>query len=428
MNFSRTLAPLALSFGMIAGTAFAEETANDNFSFSCDMPDMSSLSTPDLLDQVYPANVLITARERMVMPFGLAPNSGAPPSGRAPGMGSGSGFIIDPRGYIITNAHVLGGDLEAAENMSFTVTLYDPNALNYQGAILDAELIGIDSQNRIDIAILKINVDEALPCVNLGDSDEVRVGEEAFALGNPLGQTFTFTRGYISHTMRNSPQNPANQFHEYIQTDAAINRGNSGGGLYNMAGEVIGVNVAIISSSGDSAGIGFAIPSNVAAITADKLIRDGEIRRGYLNARVQNVDAAAAAEHGVTEGVGVLITSVAEGGPADIGGLEDNDIVLSINGREVNTTLDLVRRISEISPGDVADLSVLRNGQIIALPVTLGERDAAIDQSSAPVLSPPPDGTPDIDPDADPDATPPADDGIVPPPAIIPPPSAAPQP
>lgn len=388
MGLSKTLAPLAVAFSAIAGMANAEDTANDNFAFSCDTPDLSALSTPDLLDVIYPANVFITVSAEMTMPFGLTPENGETPMGRAPGQGLGSGFVIDPRGYIVTNAHVLESGSGSADGKAFTVTFYDPDATNYMGQEVRAELVGIDSSDAIDLAILRVDVDAPLRCVNIADSDEVRVGERTFALGNPMGHAFTYTEGVISHTRRSI--GAPNRYHDYIQTDAAINRGNSGGGLYSLDGRIVGVNTAIISSSGDSAGIGLAIPSNIVAETAHTLITEGEIRRGWLGVQINEVDEQAAASLGATEGTGVLITAVDPSGPS-FGELEESDIILSVNGNDVNTPLELIRQVSRVAPGEAAEFSVLRDGNIINLPIELGDRDApAAAPTPAPTPSPHP--------------------------------------
>lgn len=396
MKLSRTIAPLALSFGMIAGMTHAEDAAaNDNtvtpattdseYAFSCDAPDYSGMSVSDVLENIYPANVLITDRAKMTMPFGIAPSNGEQPQGRAPGESLGSGFVVDPRGYIVTNAHVLGGNIDATEGLSYTVTFYSPDDLNHVGQEVEAELIGIDDQGKIDLAVLKVDMDQPLPCVSLADSSTVRIGDDALAIGNPFGLSFTFTRGYVSATMRNlnfnsrlmmPTQSENGKYHEYFQTDASINPGNSGGGLYNIDGEVIGVNTMIFSANKENNGIGFAIPSSIVAHTANKLILEGEIRRGWLGVSIQDINADTADKFaGVTEGRGVLITGIQENSPAFEGGLKKGDVVLSVNGQDVNSTITLARRAMEVEPGDIADLSVVRDGSVIDLPVEIGSKE-----------------------------------------------------
>lgn len=269
----------------------------------------------------------------------------------------GSGFVISEDGYIVTNNHVIEGADEI--NIEF-----------FSGEKLTAELVGTDPNT--DIALLKVEADEALPHVPFGDSDTARVGDWVVAMGNPLGQGFSVSAGIVSARNRAL----SGSYDDYIQTDAAINRGNSGGPLFNMDGEVIGVNTAILSPNGGSIGIGFSMASNVVTRVVDQLQEFGETRRGWLGVRIQDVTDDIAEAIGLEDTAGALVTSVPDG-PAKDGGMQDGDVILSFAGVDVADTRGLVRQVGNSPVGETVRVVVFRDGETVTLRVTLGRREEA---------------------------------------------------
>lgn len=420
MSFTKkSLRNLAASFAVVAAgsSAFAQEDtiANDNaapadndYAFSCDQESYAgqNLSAPDIGDRILPGNVYVQVGKKLSMPYGLEPKGKDAPTMRAPRGSSGSGFIIDAQqGYIVTNAHVIQNKQGNTEDQAYTVTLYDPDAINNLGEQFDAELIGIDGTGRdkVDLAVLQINAkDTPLTCVHLGDSDKLRPLETVLAIGNPMGFTFSSSQGIVSSVKRNMENKY--KYHGVIQTDATINPGNSGGGLYNMDGEVIGVNTIIMTDGGGggSIGLGFAIPSNVVVDIVDRLITDGEYKRGWIGVGYQVVDKTAADRlPGATEERGVLITSVVPESPAASAGIQSDDIVLGIDGNPVNSEIDIVRGVGSIRPGDSASFTILRDGQTIDIDVEISaktqtaedepEQENDDDDNDSPFTLPPPD-------------------------------------
>ena len=286
----------------------------------------------------------------------------------------GSGFVISEDGYIVTNNHVIEGADEI--NIEF-----------FNGDELTAELVGTDPNT--DIALLKVEADGPLPFVAFGDSDNARVGDWVVAMGNPLGQGFSVSAGIVSARNRAL----SGSYDDYIQTDAAINRGNSGGPLFNMDGEVIGVNTAILSPNGGSIGIGFSMASNVVTRVVDQLQEFGETRRGWLGVRIQDVTDDLAEALGLDEARGALVTSVPDG-PAKDAGMEAEDVILSFAGVEVDDTRGLVRQVGESPVGETVRVVVFRNGETVTLRVTLGRREEA--EGAVPAAAPAPeeDATP----------------------------------
>ena len=265
----------------------------------------------------------------------------------------GSGFIISPDGYIVTNNHVI----ESADEI--TVELY-------AGGELDAELIGRDP--RTDIALLKVKSDSGdLPFVEFGDSDDTKVGDWVLAIGNPLGQGFSVSAGIVSARNRTLQ----GSYDDFIQTDAAINRGNSGGPLFDMEGRVIGVNTAILSPNGGSIGIGFAMSSAVVERVVAQLRDFGETRRGWLGVRIQNVDPDMADALGLADAKGALVTDVPEG-PALAAGMKAGDVVLRFDGEAIDDTRELVRIVAESEIGRTVDVVVYRDGAEQTLKVEVG--------------------------------------------------------
>ncbi|RMF38008.1 MAG: DegQ family serine endoprotease [Alphaproteobacteria bacterium] len=265
----------------------------------------------------------------------------------------GSGFIISEDGYIVTNNHVI----EKADEITIEF---------FSGKTLKAELVGRDP--KVDIALLKVESKEPLPFVKFGNSDLARVGDWVLAIGNPLGQGFSVSAGIISARNRALRGN----YDDYIQTDAAINRGNSGGPLFNMKGEVIGVNTAILSPNGGSIGIGFSMASNVVAGVVEQLKKYGETRRGWLGVRIQTVDESMAEALGLDRARGALVAEVTADSPAEKGGVKAGDVIVTFDGREVDEMRDLPRMVAETEVGKEVDVEVFRDGESVTLKVTLG--------------------------------------------------------
>mgnify|MGYP001324513396 FL=1 len=267
----------------------------------------------------------------------------------------GSGFVISADGFIVTNNHVIEGADE------IEVEFFD-------GTRLSATLVGTDSAT--DIALLKVEAEGDLPFVPFGDSVAARVGDWVLAVGNPLGQGFSVSAGIISARGRALQGN----YDDFIQTDAAINRGNSGGPLFNMNGEVIGVNTAILSPNGGSIGIGFAMSSHVVERVIFQLQEFGETRRGWLGVRIQDVSTDVAEALGLPRARGALVTEVMDG-PSRAAGVESGDVILQFDGVEVADTRDLVRRVADAGVGRDVAVIVFRNGSETTLQVTLAQRD-----------------------------------------------------
>ena len=273
---------------------------------------------------------------------------------QAPRQGVGSGFIISEDGRIVTNHHVIDGA------QSVTVTLSD-------GRKLEATVLGSDPMT--DIALLQVEAAEDLPAVTFGDSDAMRAGDEVFAVGNPFGLGGTVTSGIVSATSRNINSGP---YDDFIQTDAAINRGNSGGPLFNAAGEVIGVNTAIFSPDGGSVGIGFAVPSDLVREIVADLEDDGSITRGWLGVQIRPMSDEVANVLGYDAPRGAVIEAVSEDSPAEKAGLRSGDIVLSFAGTEIGELRDLTRAVASTSPDETAEVVVLRKGERMTLEVQVG--------------------------------------------------------
>ncbi|RCK51753.1 serine protease [Thalassospira profundimaris] len=267
----------------------------------------------------------------------------------------GSGFIISPDGYIVTNNHVIDG----ADEIS--VTLHDNETL-------PAKLIGRDPKT--DVALLKVEPKKDLPFVKWGDSDKARVGDWAMAIGNPFGLGGTVTAGIISARNRDINQGP---YDDFIQTDAAINRGNSGGPLFNMDGDVIGINSAIYSPSGGSVGIGFAIPSAIAESVVDQIKEYGRPRRGWLGVHIQTVTDDIADSVGLDEAYGAMVADVTKDGPAAKAGIKQGDIILKFDGKKVESMRRLPRIVAETKIGKAVDVELWRDGKKKDVTVDLGE-------------------------------------------------------
>ncbi len=282
----------------------------------------------------------------------------------------GSGFVISEDGFVVTNNHVIDGADE------ILIEFFD-------GKELKAKVVGTDPNT--DIALLKVEADGPLPFVPFGNSDTARVGDWVIAMGNPLGQGFSLSVGIVSARNRAL----SGTYDDYIQTDAAINRGNSGGPLFNMEGEVIGVNTAILSPNGGSIGIGFSMASNVVTRVVEQLQKYGETRRGWLGVRIQDVTPDVAEAMGLADARGALITDVPDG-PAKDAGLQAGDVILSFDGVDVADTRGLVRQVGNTEVGKAVRVLVHRDGGTQTFLVTLGRREEAEGAVPAVVEAPAP--------------------------------------
>jgi len=279
----------------------------------------------------------------------------------------GSGFVIDPSGYIVTNNHVISGAEE------ITVRLHDDTELK-------AKLIGTDEKT--DLALLKVETPKPIASLNRGDSDALRIGDWVLAIGNPFGLGGTVTAGIVSARNRVLDQGA---YDDYIQTDASINRGNSGGPLFNMSGDVIGVNTLIYSNSnGGSVGIGFAIPSGIAKNVIAQIREFGKPRRGWLGVRIQNVDAELAEGLKLQQAKGALVANVTPGSPAEKAGLKQRDVILKFDGKDVDAMRTLPRMVAETPINKKVDVVIIRDGKQMTVQVVLGELTEAAEQASLP--------------------------------------------
>ena len=330
-------------------------------------------SFADLAEKVSPSVVNITTAtmvEGNAAPFPMLPE-GSPfeeffdrfrnrqGEGTQPRRSSalGSGFVISEDGFVVTNNHVIDG----ADEISVEL---------FSGRILAARVVGTDPKT--DIALLKVESDTPLPFVRFGDSDTARVGDWVLAMGNPLGQGFSASAGIVSARNRAL----SGTYDDYIQTDAAINRGNSGGPLFNLDGEVVGVNTAILSPTGGSIGIGFSMASNVVRQVVAQLQEFGETRRGWLGVRIQDVTPDVAEAMGLEKAAGALVTDVPEG-PAAAAGMLAGDVIISFDGKDVADTRALVRQVGNTEVGKTVRVVVFREGKTQTLRVTLGRREEA---------------------------------------------------
>lgn len=325
-------------------------------------------SYADLVSRVSPAVVTIRSTERaraaQQFPFtddptfreffgDRMPQQQQPPQ-RVQGVGSG--VIVNSEGYILTNHHVVDGALEVkvelTDNRTFT-----------------AKLVGSDPPS--DLAVLKIDAKD-LPTLSLGDSDKVRVGDFVLAVGNPLGIGQTVTSGIVSAKGRATGLSDGS-FEDFLQTDAAINRGNSGGALVNTIGELIGINSQILSPSGGNIGIGFAIPSNMAKVVMDQLMKTGKVRRGMLGVTIQSIDSDLAQSLNLPAARGAIVTSVSNDGPAEKAGIKRGDVITAVNKQTVVDNNSLRNLVASIPPGSNVEVTALRNGRDQNFQVALAE-------------------------------------------------------
>ncbi|MEK9135981.1 MAG: Do family serine endopeptidase, partial [Bacteroidota bacterium] len=280
-----------------------------------------------------------------------------------PSQGSGSGVIITSDGYIVTNNHVVS----EADKDGIEVVLSDKTRYK-------AKLIGTDPST--DMAVVKIQA-KALPVAALGNSDNVQVGEWVLAIGNPLGLTSTVTAGIVSAIGRGGIGVIRDTYgiEDFIQTDAAINPGNSGGALVSLNGEVIGINTAIATTNQRYQGYGFAVPINLMKTVAMDLIKEGKVRRGYIGVQISGIDQTTANALGLSRAQGVLVQSLVKGGAGEAAGVKEKDVIISVDGKEVNAANELQSYIATHHPGDVVTLKIFRDGKTIEKKVTLRARD-----------------------------------------------------
>ncbi|HEX8476051.1 MAG TPA: DegQ family serine endoprotease [Pyrinomonadaceae bacterium] len=336
-------------------------------------------SYADVVSRVAPAVVTVRSRRRARAPqqfpfmddpafrefFGERMPRGQEPRERQES-GLGSGVVVTNDGYILTNHHVVDGaeeiTVEFTDNRNFS-----------------AKLVGSDQPS--DLAVLKIDAN-SLPVLPLGDSDRVRVGDVALAVGNPLGIGQTVTSGIISAKGRSTGLSDGS-FEDFLQTDAAINRGNSGGALVNTSGELIGINSQILSPSGGNIGIGFAIPANMAKSVMEQLVKTGKVRRGMLGVQIQQITSDLAAGLGLKEVRGALVSTVQPGSPAERAGVRRGDVIVSLNGAPVADSNSLRNQVARTQPGTEVALTVLRDGREQQLRVTLAELPSRANERGA---------------------------------------------
>ncbi len=292
----------------------------------------------------------------------------------------GSGFVIDPSGLIVTNNHVIADADEITANFA-------------DGRKLTAEVVGID--DKTDLALLKVTAAGPLEAAQFGRSDRLRVGDWVIAIGNPFGFGGTVTAGIVSALDRDINSGP---YDHYIQTDASINRGNSGGPLFNIGGEVVGINTAIMSPTGGSIGIGFAVPSEIAVPVIEQLRRFGEVHRGWIGVRIQEVTDEVAEGLGMTEATGAFIAGLSDDGPAASAGIKEGDVVVEFNGKPVKNMRELPRLVADTPPGDTVDVTVMREGERITLKIEVGLlEDEKVTEASASGTEGEEQGTPPAD-------------------------------
>jgi len=373
---SRFAAVLALSTALTAPALVAPHLFNAAPAIA---GEMAVRDFADLAEKVTPAvvNVAVTGTNQAVDDGDRAPSSPMeqfrrrfeeqqrggrqpPPQARRT-QGVGTGFIIDASGLIVTNNHVAG---RAA---SIVVTLAD-------GRKFPAKLLGTD--DKTDLALLKIDSDKPLPFVSFGDANKIRVGQPVMAVGNPFGLGGTVTTGIVSARGRDIQSGP---FDDYIQTDAAINKGNSGGPLFDMDGKVIGINTAIFSPTGGSIGLGFAIPSSLAEPVIAQLKEHGKVARGQLGVQIQPVTQEIADSLSLKNADGALIAAVMPDSAAMKAGLKDGDVIRTVDGKDVKTLRDLPRMIAAVAPGSSVSLGVWRDGKDITIMAKLdGQAPTAV--------------------------------------------------
>jgi serine protease Do len=363
-------AALSLATGFPAGAQVAQ---NDEQKIQAITPRVGAPSSfAELTQQLQPAVVNISTRQKVRVetqnPFAGTPFGDLFGGGQDTGpqtreaQSLGSGFIVSADGFVVTNNHVVTAEGKG-EVESISVTL--PNGDDYP-----AKLVGRDAAS--DLAVLKITTPKPLPFVKFGDSRNARVGDWVIAIGNPFGLGGTVTAGIISAVYRNTGTGSA--YDRYLQTDAAINRGNSGGPMFDMKGQVIGINNAIFSPNGGSIGIGFAIPADIAAPIVERLMKGQAIERGYLGIRIQALSDDLADSLGIPHNHGEFVQAVEPGKAAALAGIQAGDVVLKVNGKDVTPGQSLSFLVANTAPGSRIPIELIRNGQRMTVTATVAKR------------------------------------------------------
>ena len=379
MQLSKTrLSAITLAGALILGvSSHAVIAANGtNGPVSVEVSDVTR-GYADLAEAVMPAVVNVQIKGERTEQAGITPPAieeffkrfGMPmpdqqPQHQRPVQGVGSGFVIDPDGYIVTNAHVVKGADE------IKVVLADDQEKS-------AELIGLDEKT--DLALLKVETDVPMVYVAFADSDTVRIGERVVAVGNPFGLGGTVTAGIVSAKGREIGAGP---YDDFFQIDAAINRGNSGGPTFNLEGEVVGVNSMIYSPSGGSVGIGFAIAANLAKDVIADLRDDGQVERGWLGVSIQTVDEDLATALSLNGRKGALVSQVVPDSPAESAGLQTGDVIVGLNDLEIDRVRDLTRAVADVVPGTSVEIEVIREGETRRIPVEIGALDTNVQHAA----------------------------------------------
>jgi serine protease Do len=358
----------------VLSPSYAQNAQNEPGTISAAAPKAGApMSFADMVAKLQPAVVNISTKQKVQVssggnPFGdlfggllgqQGPDDGQPITRE--GQSLGSGFIISPDGYIVTNAHVITAAAKGKIE-SITVTLF--NRKEYV-----AKVVGSDTAS--DLAVLKVDATN-LPYVKFGDSTKARVGDWVIAIGEPFGLGGTVTAGIVSALNRVTGQGGA--YDRFIQTDAAINKGNSGGPMFDLNGNVIGINSQIYSPSEGSVGIGFAIPAASAKPIIDTMIKGGKVQRGYLGIGRQPIDEDIAGTLGLPKDRGELVNRVEPGGPGEKAGLKQGDVIVSVNGQEVNPEQTLPYLVANVPPGGAAKLGVIRDGKPMTVTAVVGNR------------------------------------------------------
>ena len=383
----RVVAVVALGAAVMVASAFSVPLQAKTPASPVQLKSAGSVlpaSFADIVERVSPAvvNIQVTSHASPVMTqmqdapanmrefferyFNMPDQPGAKrfgaPDGRGQGekrIGAGSGFVIDAEGHIVTNEHVVHNADE------ITVTFRD-------GTSAKARLIGLD--DKTDLALLKIDADKPVPYVNFGQSNDVRVGDWVLTVGNPFGLGHSVNVGIVSARGRTIGAGP---YDDFLQIDAAINRGNSGGPAFDVSGNVVGVNSAIFSPNGGNVGIGFAIPSEIAAKVVAELKTNGTVERGWLGVSIQSLSDDIAEGLGLKSTEGVLVADVSADGPADKAGMKAGDVILAVDGQSIKELKELPRLIADIDPGKVSDVTVWRDGSRKSLDVKIGTQPAS---------------------------------------------------
>jgi serine protease Do len=360
----RALAAALLAATMLAGVGGAHLAEAQQAAAPAARPLVADPGYADLVEAVAPAVVMISAEVVRpggpdALPPGFPRFPGMPAPGPQQGRSLGSGFVVDPDGYVVTNHHVI------AQGRDIRVTLSD-------GRSFDAEVVGSDE--RTDVALLKVSADAPLPHVEFADSDAVRVGDRVLAVGNPFGLGGTVTSGIVSALGRDIRNGP---YDEFLQIDAAINRGNSGGPAFDVYGRVVGINTAIFSPSGGSVGIGFAIPANQARAVIDQLREKGFVERGWIGVSIRPVTEETAPGLGLREPVGVLVEQVVRGGPAMRAGIVPGDVIVAVDGTEFRGSRDFVRAVADRAPGSELRVTLWRDGRERTATLEIGTDERA---------------------------------------------------